>query len=232
MNETTTTRSAGSTSMSTGRVLTVIGGGVLAAIGVVLLFSGLAFVLAHSEGRDGDGYYSTGETRLSTGAYALSAEDIDLGNDAADAVPKDVLGSVRVRAQRPDGGPVFVGIGPERQVRTYLRDVARAELDDLDPPTYLRHPGGAPARPPGDERFWVAQSQGSGRQSVDWEVDGGHWAIVTMNEDGARGVTVDADIGAKVGWLLPVGLGLVGGGLLLGAGGAALIVAASRRRRS
>lgn len=230
MTEITSTRKVG-TSVSSGRIVTVVGGGIAAAIGVVLLFGGLAFLLAHGEGRDGDGYYSSGETRLSTGAYALSTEDIDLGN-AADALPKDVLGRVRVRAQRPDDGSVFVGIGPERRVREYLRDVAHAEVDDLDPPAYVRHPGGAPARPPADERFWVAQSQGSGRQSLDWKVDGGHWAIVAMNEDGSRGVTVDADIGAKVGWLLPVGLGLAGAGLLFGAGGAALIVTATRRRRS
>lgn len=230
MNQTTSTREAG-TSMSTGRVLTVVGGGVVAAIGVVMLLGGLAFALAHSEGRDADGYYSSGKTRLSTGAYALSAEDVDLGS-AADAVPKDVLGTVRVRAERPDGGRVFVGIGPERQVREYLRGVARAEVDDLDPTSYVRHPGGAPARPPAEEDFWVAQSRGSGRQTADWDADGGDWAVVAMNEDGARGVTVEADVGAKVAWLLPVGLGLAGGGLLLGAGGAALIVAAARRRRS
>jgi hypothetical protein len=219
---------------TTGKIVTAVGGGIVATIGVVVLLAGLALVVAHSEGRDGDGYYSSGETRLSTSTYALSAEDVDLGNDAADVVPKDVLGTVRVRAQRPDGGRVFVGIGPERQVRAYLRGVARAEVDDVaaDPPTYVSHQGGPPARPPAAERFWVAQSQGSGRQTVDWEVDGGHWAIVAMNEDGARRVTVDADIGAKVGWLWPVGIALAGVGLLLGAAGAALIALVARRRRS
>jgi hypothetical protein len=42
-------------------------------------------------------------------------------------------------------------------------------------------------------------------------------------------VVVDADVGAKVGWLLGVGIGLVVVGLLLLAGGVVLIVVAGRR---
>ena len=230
MNDLTYVKAAGSP-WSAGAISTAVAGGVAAVVGMVVLLGGLALVLVHSEGRDADGYYSSGEARLSTGTYALSTEDVDLGDEAVDVVPEDFLGTVRVRAQRPDGGRVFVGIGPERQVRAYLRGVARAEVDDVaaDPPTYVTHRGGAPSRPPAAERFWVAQSQGSGRQTVDWKPDDGHWAIVAMNEDGSRRVTVDAEIGAKVGWLLPLGLGLAGGGLLLGLTGAGLILLAARR---
>jgi hypothetical protein len=50
-------------------------------------------------------------------------EDIDPGSDPVDLVPKEVLGHVRIGAERPGGGPIFVGIGPEREVDAYLRDV-------------------------------------------------------------------------------------------------------------
>ena len=50
-----------------------------------------------------------------------------------------------------------------------------------------------------------------------------------MNADGARRVVIDADVGAKVGWFLGVGIGLVVVGLLLLAGGVMLIVVAGRR---
>jgi hypothetical protein len=207
----------------------VVLGSIASLLGVPLLLGGLALILAHAFARDSDGYYTTGTERLATGTYALSAEDIDLGSRAADVVPKDVLGRVRIRAERPGGRPVFVGIGPEREVDAYLRGVAHAEVDDLDPPRYRTSRGGAPRRPPSAERFWVASTEGAGRQAVTWEVKGGHWAIVAMNADGARPVVLDADVGAKVGWFLGVGIGLLVVGLLILAGGIVVIVAGGRR---
>ena len=50
-----------------------------------------------------------------------------------------------------------------------------------------------------------------------------------MNADATRRVVLDADVGAKVGWFLGVGIGLVVVGLLLLAGGMMLIVVAGRR---
>jgi len=207
----------------------VVLGSIASLIGLALLLGGLALILAHAFARDSDGYYTTGTERLATSTYALTAEDIDLGSPAADAVPEDVLGRIRIRAERPGGRPVFVGIGPEREVDAYIRGVAHAEVDDFDPPRYRTTGGGAPRRPPSDERFWVASTQGSGRQAVTWEVEGGQWTIVAMNADAARRVVVDADVGAKVGWFLAVGIGLLVVGLLILAGGVALIVTSARR---
>ena len=50
-----------------------------------------------------------------------------------------------------------------------------------------------------------------------------------MNADGARRVVLEADVAAKVGWLLGVRIGLLVAGLLLMAGGIVLIVVATRR---
>lgn len=212
-----------------GRVVAVVLGSVAALIGLALLLGGAALIGAHASARDSDGYYTTGTERLTTATYALTAENIDLGNDAADVVPKDVLGRVRIRAEQPGGRPVFVGIGPEGDVDAYLRGVAHAEVDDLDPPRYRISGGGPPRGRPSAERFWVAAAEGPGRQAVTWEVEGGQWTIVAMNADADRRVVLDADVGAKVGWLLAVGIGLVVVGLLLLAGGVVLIVVAGRR---
>src|ERR671923_2396139 len=212
-----------------GRVVAVVFGSLAALIGCALLLGGLAVVLAHAFARDDDGYYTSDTERLSTGTYAITVEDVDLGSDPVDFVPKDVLGRVRIRAERAAGGPVFVGIGPEREVNAYLRGVAHAEVDDFDPPRYLTSRGGAPRRPPSAEQFWVASAQGPGRQAVSWEVEGGRWSVVAMNADGARRVVLDADVAAKVGWFLGVGIGLLAAGLLLVAGGIVLIVVAARR---
>jgi uncharacterized membrane protein len=213
------------------RVVAVVCGSLAALIGFALLLGGLALVLAHAFARDDDGYYTSNTERLSTGTYAITVEDIDLGSDPVDFVPKDVLGTVRIRAERPGAGSVFVGIAPEGQVDAYLRGVGHAEVEDFSDgsPRYLPTRGGAPPGPPSSERFWVASAEGPGRQAVSWEVEGGRWSVVAMNADGARRVVVDADVAAKVGWFLGVGIGLLAGGLLLVAGGIVLIVWAARR---
>jgi len=214
-----------------GRVAVLLSGSVLAVIGVCLLLGGVALGLAHGFARDDDGYYTTGTERLETGTHAITVEDVDLGNETADLIPEDALGRVRVRAERPDGRPVFVGIGRERDVDAYLRGVGHAELDDVDPPEYDTHRGGAPRRPPTAARFWVASASGPGRQTVDWDVEGGQWSVVTMNADGDRRVVVDADVGAKVGWVLWAALGLFVAGLALAVGGGLMIAMAARRPR-
>jgi hypothetical protein len=212
-------------------VVAVVVGSLGALLGLALLLAGLALVLAQAFGRDDDGYYTSDTQRLSTSTYALTVEDIDLGSDPVDFVPKDILGRVRIRVERPGGAEVFVGIGPEREVDAYLRGVGHAEVEDLsdDPPRYLTRRGGAPRRPPSAERFWVASSEGPGRQAVTWEVEGGRWSVVAMNADGARRVVLDGDVAAKVGWFLGVGIGLLAAGLILVAGGIVLIVWAARR---
>jgi hypothetical protein len=220
---------ADKTGWTGGRVVAVVAGSIASLIGLALALGGLALILAHAFARDSDGYYTTGTERLATGTYALTVEDIDLGSRAADIVPKDVLGRVRIRVKRPGGRPVFAGIGADADVDAYLRGVAHAEVDDLNPPRYKASRGGAPRRPPSAERFWVASTQGSGRQAVTWDVEGGDWAIVAMTADAARGIVVDADVGAKVGWFLGVGIGLLVVGLLIVAGGVVLIVVMGRR---
>jgi hypothetical protein len=214
-----------------GRVVAAVFGSLGALIGLALLLGGLALVLAHAFARDDDGYYTSDTERLSTGTYAITVEDIDLGSEPVDFVPKDVLGRVRIRAERQGGGPVFVGIAPEREVDAYLRSVDHAEVEDFSDgsPRYLASRGGAPSRPPSAERFWVASAEGPGREAVSWEVEGGRWSVVAMNADGARRVVLDADVAAKVGWFLGVGIGLLAVGLLLVAGGLVLIVVAARR---
>lgn len=222
--------SGGGSRWTAGRIVALLAGTAIAFLGVVLLLAGLAMVLVHAFARGDDGYYTTGTERLSTSAYALTVEDVDLGNDPADFVPKDVLGRVRIRAERPDRRPIFVGIAEQRDVDAYLRGVAHAEVTDLDPTSYRTRRGGPPRRRPAAQSFWVASSAGPGRQAADWQVEGGRWAVVTMNADGSRRVVVDADVGAKIGWFLGVGIGLLLTGALITAGGAVVIALAARRR--
>jgi hypothetical protein len=212
-----------------GRIVAVAGGSLIALLGIAFLLGGLALVAVHAFARDDDGYHTTDTERLETASYAIATDEIDLGTEV-DSAPEDLLGTVRVQSESTTGRPTFVGIGPTDDVGAYLDDVEYAELTDFDEgePVYEDHPGGAPAGPPRREDFWAAHSEGSGPQILDWDVDSGDWSIVVMNSDAERGVAVDADIGAKIGWLIWAGVGLIVVGLLLAAGGLALILIPGR----
>ena len=217
--------------LGAGRIVAIILGAIAAIIGLVLLLVAAALLAAYS-GRDDDGYYTTGTERLTSPRYALTFEDIDFSSDAAASVPRDLLGRVRVRAESQGGGEVFVGIGPEAEVNAYLRGVGYDKVEDLDPTRYLARPGGAPPEPPAEQRFWVASSEGAGRQAAEWEIEGGRWTVVAMNADSARRVTVETDVGARPEWIQEAGIGTLVAGLLLVGGGIVLIVLGARRPRN
>ena len=85
----------------------------------------------------------------------------------------------------------------------------------------------APA-PPGEQGFWAASVQGAGTQTLLWELEQGRYSIVVINADAAERVTFDASVGAKVGWLLPLVIGLLAGGALLLAGGVTTLIFGAR----
>lgn len=232
MTETTTQTEPKSGSRWTGgRVAALVGGSILALIGILLLCGGLALIAAHAFARDDDGYYTTDLERLETNSYAITTGEIDLGADPVDWAPEELLGTVTVRVEGTRARPVFIGIAPTSDVDTYLDGIDHAVLTDFNDgeARYKLRSGGAPEKPPGAERFWVVESEGAGDQSLEWDVESGVWSIVVMNADAERGVAVDAEVGADVGWVIWVGLGLTLVGLLIGAGGVALILVFGRR---
>jgi hypothetical protein len=130
---------------------------------------------------------------------------------------------------------VFIGIGPAADVASYLGDVARDQVTRLGAVRdigYRSFSGGAPATPPGDQSFWVASSEGTGPQTVTWDVVKGEWDVVVMNADASAGVNVAVTAGARIGILLAVGIGMLILGLFFGVGAAALLVWATRSQRT
>jgi hypothetical protein len=214
---------------SAGRVIGLIFAGIGGLIGLALLAGGIAVLAAFAFGRDDDGYFKSDRQQLESATYAIVTEDIDLGVDEVDWAPDKILGDVRVQV---DGErPVFVGIGPEDDVDRYLGDVARDELVgfDGDDPEFDPREGGAPRAPPGDQEFWVAESEGSGEQTLTWDAEFGRWTAVVMNADAARGIAVEADVGVKLDWAIWPGLGMFVVGLLLTFGAVIVIRLIGRR---
>jgi hypothetical protein len=215
-----------------GRVAAVVGGSFAALVALGLLLAGVVLVWAHATQRDADGFFTSEQRRLSTPTAALTAEGLRLGdlNGGGEWVVDAISADVRVRAARADGEPVFVGIARERDLDAYLSGVAHDEVREVhDDRVALRRADGAgPAGPPAAEDIWVARASGSGTQTVEWEAAEGEWAAVVMNADGRPGVTADVAVGARTDVLLPVGIGLLIGGVLLLALSGALLVVGTR----
>jgi len=216
-----------------GRVLLVVSGSIAALIGAVLIVVGALGLWAHGQ-QDDDGYLATGFHRLESSGYALVSEDVDLGAEVQGGDLAGDLGDIaRLRVLAEDGR-IFVGIGPERAVRAYLRGVPHDEVEDVeyDPfrPEYAPRAGTrAPARP-GAQDFWVARGEGRGIQRLEWDLREGSWVLVVMNADGSPGVGASVSLGLRIIHLLAVALALLLVGLALLGGGVTMIVFGARRQ--
>ncbi len=213
-----------------GRIVLTVIGALLILFALVLGAAGGVITWAYGTQRDANGFFTTDSERFETLTYAITSEDIDLGarSSVGDRFDLGDLATVRIAAESQRNNAVFVGIGPSRQVDQYLRGVAHAEVTDIDVDpfraTYRVSGGDAPSAAPGDQTFWRVSAEGVGRQRIRWDLESGNWTVVVMNADTSRGVGVDVDAGVKVDWLLPLGLGLLGGFLVIGILGTVLLV--------
>jgi len=213
---------------------TVVIGAVLVALSVALLAAGAVVLGIHVTKRDNDGYYTSGHHRVTTPTRALVTDGLDIETgDAPGWILRDGrLGTLRITASGTTQRPVFVGIARTSRVDAYLRGVDSDEITnfDFDPftVTKTRHPGTVSPEPPASLRIWSASTSGSGEQVVEWPVTQGDWSVVVMNADGAPGVATAMSVGARLGFVLWVGVGILAVGLLLLATGVAVIVAGRR----
>jgi len=207
------------------RVALLATAGVMGLMAMCLLALGTISLWGESK-RDAQGYISTGSDRYQASTYALSTDDLDVDGDVPGwLVDEDAYGELRLRVDSAGDEPVFVGIAPTADVDGYLAGTDHTELSDVDyspfEPTYRDHQGARRPAAPGDEGFWTTSTQGPGEQTLDWDVQAGHWSVVVMNADGSRGVDAGVSAGLKVSFLGPLGWSLLGGGalFLLAAGG-------------
>ncbi len=214
------------------RIVAAVVGALLALISAGLLAGGGLLLWADRTQRDAAGYLTTDTQELSTGTYALASRGIDVRVEGPDWLfPQGVLDRVRIRVTSTDpAASAFVGIGPTLDVERYLADIRYATAGDI---THLAdtsiHAGGPPATAPTEQTFWAASSTGTGTRSLVWDVRPGLWTIVVMNADGAAGIDVRADAGAKIPTLGWIAAGLLIAGVIMLAVGLALLVGATVR---
>jgi hypothetical protein len=222
---------------SGGQIALIVVGALAGLLALALLAGGGALVWGHATQRDAQGYYATGFKSLATPTYALVSDGLDVGTDGPDWLFRSGrLATVRVTATGGQAHPVFVGIARESDVDIYLGSVERDAVTDfeVDPfsVTYSRRPGETTPAAPATQTFWAAKSAGSGRQTVTWPVQKGSWDVVIMNADAARGIQSDVSVGAKVPFILWLGVGVLGLGALVAVVSGVAIYFGVRTRRT
>jgi hypothetical protein len=209
--------------------------GIIAAIVAFLMVAGGIFLIwVHETQRDPAGYYTTGAHEYSTPGYALTSVKIDLGVHPEKYFPSG-LGTLRITVGSAQAKDLFLGIGPQPAVERYLAGVGRTIVTKVEMVpfrvTYERVPGNAKPAPPSKQTFWSAKASGSGGTTLTWKLRSGDWMFVVMNADASRGVSAQLAIGAKIGLLLPIGIGLLVVAVLLGCGAALMVFFGVRRPR-
>jgi Domain of unknown function (DUF4389) len=214
------------------RVAGIVTASIVALAALASIAGGIVAIVFDQTQRDPQGYLMTSARTYSTGTYALVSASYR-GGAATDAIlPRDVLGTVRVRvASSPRA--VFVGIAPASAVGAYTAGVAYAGATRFDArsPDLRVHGGGAPSVPPAQAGIWVAETAGAGTHTLTWTPQPGRWRVVVMNADGGAGVYAHISVGARAPHLLAIGGALAVGGLvvlLLSCGG---VMLAARRGR-
>jgi Domain of unknown function (DUF4389) len=218
----TATQATASASWGLGRVLAVVAASLAVLAGLAALAGGSVALAYDQTQRDASGYLMTDATSYSTNTYALVSHSYQTGAAGDVFVARDMLGTIRIRTNSTKR--LFVGIGPATAVESYLADVRHevATRFDAAQADFRLHRGGAPAAAPTTKQFWVAQSVGSGTQTLSWTPANGDYRIAVMSANGSAGIHADMAIGARFPHLLWIGIGALGAGallLLLGGGG-------------
>jgi Domain of unknown function (DUF4389) len=225
-----TMQATASASWGVGRVLAVVVASLAVLAGLAALAGGGVALVYDQTQRDASGYVMTDATSYSTNTYALVSDSYRTGAAGDVVVARDMLGTIRIRTHSTK--PLFIGIGPATAVESYLADVRHevATRFDAAQTDFRLHRGGAPAAAPTTKQFWVAQSVGSGTQTLSWSPANGDYRIAVMNANGSAGIHADLAIGARLAHLLWIGIGALGAGaLLLLLGGAGMYAAIHRR---
>jgi hypothetical protein len=220
-----------------GRSIALVITGSLASLLAVGLLSAGGLALWGNSEKDGDGYLSTDTHQFEAGTRALATENLDVNLGDADWIAQtNDLGKVRVQVDSRGEQPVFVGIARTSDVEDYLAGVSHTTLTDVDTTpfeaSYDDHAGDRRPAAPADSQIWAASEQGSGKQTLNWEIADGDWSVVVMNADGSAGVDADISTGAELPFLSALGWTALGSGGFVMIVGVALLVMGIRRPRN
>ncbi len=219
--------------MNAKRIALIVTGSIASLFAAGLLALGGLALWGDSQ-KDSDGYLSTNTHQFEAGTRALATENLDLDLGDADFIAQtDDLGDIRVQVESRGDKPVFVGIARTSDVQNYLAGVSHTTLTDVESSPfdadYDDHAGAQRPAAPANTQIWSASEQGSGKQTLNWEIEDGDWSVVVMNADGSAGVDADISAGAKAPFLDELGWSAIGTGSFVLIVGIALLVMGGRR---
>ena len=220
--------------MNAKRIALIVTGSLASLFAVGLLAIGTLAFVGESE-KDSDGYLSTHTHQFEGGTRALATENLDVDLDAGgdSVLDTEDLGKVRLEVESRNDKPVFVGIARTSDVDNYLAGVSHTTVTDVDTSPfdadYDNHAGDRRPVAPADSHIWAASEQGSGKQTLHWDIEDGDYSVVVMNADGSRGVDADVSAGTNVPFLDEIGWIALGSGGFVLAIGIALLVMGIRR---
>ena len=226
--------------MSIGRVLLLIFGVIGILISIGLLMGGGAILLVDNTIKDSQGFYTTKTIQIEKDSYAIVTGpadiDIEAGWDKGLGLDLGDLATFKVTGKSNDSSKqLFIGIATELDIEAYLGSVQYDEVTNIHlypySVDYQNHPGNIVPGAPTSQIFWTSSTFGAGTQSLEWGLETGSHSLVLMNSDGSSDINISIELGAKIPWLLGVGIGLlVGGGLALAIGSAMIFFAVRRQK--
>ena len=231
--------------MSAGKIVLLVFGIIVLLISLVLLLPGGALIWAERTLRDDEGFYTTKTIELDRDSYAIVTEpaNIDLGDEwewlpwVRSWGPSDFL-TLKIEGSSSDSSKqIFIGVAETLDLEVYLTGVEYDEITDFNfrrlSPEYTNHPGTSEPLVPISQDFWTASANGGGIQTLEWAIESGTYSFLLMNEDGSRGLDLEALIGIAVPSVLwGIGVGLFIGGLVVLALAILMLYLAVRRRKA
>ncbi|GAB2557810.1 hypothetical protein [Kribbella endophytica] len=182
------------------------------ALGLPLALAGVVVTLAGAA----SAFWLVGpDSTVETGEQALSSRGL------AVATAPDLLDrhGFTLHVTASSARPVFVGVGHDLDVSSYLGGAAYTRVVRFDLPSELgtqeMKGGSERLNPPTGLDWWVADAGGAGKQSAAWETQDGAYDVVVMNADGTPGVDATVTFGAELKGLFGICLVVLGVGLIL-----------------
>ncbi len=206
--------------MSIGKIIAIIFAFIFLFMGILSTISGITIFAVSNIYTDNQGYFTSPEFQLTQdNAVAVVFSDININinvNNSNSVYQPDLSNIVQIRMALKSNQAYFIGVGPTSDVENYLSTVPYAKITDfnwntgLQVSSILTNPtatGNLTNNVPANHTFWSAT--GSSNQFLNWIPKSGSWTFVVMKANGAKGIDVGIQAGAKVPILSAIAIFLV-----------------------
>lgn len=195
-------------------IIFIIIGVITLLISFGTVVGGSMLIWADDNLTDDEGYYVTDTLRMNRPSYAIISEpaEVELGSSGVFDWGNLATFKTEVHSVDPESS-VFIGVAREDDVYRYLGNVSHDMIIDFKVDSaefeYSSFTGNFRPNDPTEQTFWEESVYGPGNQVLKWELETGTWIFVIMNVDGSAGIDVEAEIGARVPWVLDIGIVLL-----------------------